>query len=152
MNQKAVCMYTRDRPECSRQCDRRKFFFLTAVEAARECAQRLTDINKSLLWGVKDFTSRIRGHPTQIGALTLTYYCDHWESFPLSDCTWYLWIGQSKSVARAKAGTGFAAGVDMCTEVGSRVLSLRHGLELHDVALYRPFPMPTGEVETLSSL
>ena len=76
------------------------FFFLKAVEAARECAQRLTDINKSLLWGVKDFTSRIRGNPTQIGAITLTYYCDLWESFPLSDCTWYLWIGQSKSVAR----------------------------------------------------
>ena len=31
---------------------------------------------------------------------------------------------------------------------GSRILSLRHGLEPNEVALYRAFPMPKGEVET----
>ena len=29
----------------------------------------------------------VYGHPRQVGALTLTYFCDYCECFPLSDCT-----------------------------------------------------------------
>ena len=30
------------------------------------------------------------GHLKQKGALTITNFCDHCQSFPLSDCTWYV--------------------------------------------------------------
>ena len=55
-------------------------------------AQSLADMNRILLWDVIDFTRRIFGHPKQIGVLT------HCQSLPLSDCTWYVCFGISKSL------------------------------------------------------
>ena len=85
----------------------------------------------------------------EIAALTITYCCDHCQSAPLSDCTWYLCIGVSKSVS--KEGSIWFCG--RCWHInvwrrGSRILSLRHGLEPSGVALYRAFSTTTGEVET----
>ena len=46
---------------------------------------------------------------------------------------------------------------DRCGDVhdwrrSSRILSLRHGLESSEVALYSTFPMPRGEVETFTTM
>ena len=48
-----------------------------------------------------------------------------------------------------EAAVGFAAAVGTTGWKGCRVLSLRHGPEAKDLALYRASPMPKGEVETL---
>ena len=73
---------------------------IAAVEAAREYAQRLADINRTILLDVPEITIRIYDHPRQIGAPTITYCCDRCQCFPLSDRTWYVCIGLSKSVSR----------------------------------------------------
>ena len=71
-------------------------WLIAAAEAARAYAQSLADRNRTILKHVLDFTRTIHGHPGQIRAFTITYYCDH--SFPLSDCTRYECSGTSKSV------------------------------------------------------
>ena len=54
--------------------------FMEAVEATREYAQRVTEIYKTILWDVLEFTRRIYGQSKQDAS-----YCDHCQSFPLSD-------------------------------------------------------------------
>ena len=71
---------------------------MAAVAAPREYAQILTEINRNTLWDVLDFTRGIYGQLRQVGVLTITYYCDHFQSFPLNDCTWYVCSRASNSV------------------------------------------------------
>ena len=67
---------------------------LGAYKGAR---QGLTAEKKSILWAALDFTKRRYGHPKQIGAITsTTYFCNHCECFPLSDCTWFVCAGVSQ--------------------------------------------------------
>ena len=65
---------------------------MQAVDAAREYAQSLAEVNGTTQWDVLDITSRISG------ALTITYHCDHCQNFPLSGCTWYVCTGICKRV------------------------------------------------------
>ena len=59
---------------------------MAAVEATRDYVQSLTEINRTIRWDLLDFTRRIYVQPRQFGALTISNYCDHFSSFPLSDC------------------------------------------------------------------
>ena len=74
--------------------------FTKAVEVAREYAQSLTEINKTIPWNMLDFAAIIHGQLKQIGALTIACYWDHCQNFPLSVCTRYLRTGVRKSVAQ----------------------------------------------------
>ena len=70
---------------------------LTAgVEASTEHVQSFAEIDRTILWDVQGYTRRIYGHPEELGALTMTYHCDHCQTFPLSDCTWYVFSGNQQ--------------------------------------------------------
>ena len=116
VSQLEACMYTRPQSCTTREAlesgwragRRERLFFMMAAETAKEYAQRLTEVNKSILL---DFTRRICCHPRQIGALTVAYYCDHCRSVPLCDCTWVRVFWSQQRVWLLKAALGFVAGV-----------------------------------------
>ena len=88
---KAMALYKNGKTRMKQACQRKDVFFYDSGRVASECTQSQTDIN----WDVLDFARRIYGHPQQIGAVTVTNYCDHCQRFPLSDCTWCLCTGVS---------------------------------------------------------
>ena len=94
--------------------------FIRAVEAAGEFAQNRTEMNKTILWG----RVGLYGQTEQIGALTITYCCDHCQSFPLSECTWYLRIGVRQNV-REGSNCFLRRGQTFDWKRSSRISSLR---------------------------
>ena len=74
------------------------------MEATREYAQSLAQVNRGILWDVPDHKNDLWASFKQIPALAVTCFCDHCQSFPLGDCT------LSKSVG----GTGHAYHVKQC--------------------------------------
>ena len=53
----------------------------------RSYAQRVVSADQeAIFWHALDLTRRIYGQPKQLGALTLTLYCYHFQSCALSDC------------------------------------------------------------------
>ena len=118
------------------------FLFMNVVAPARECALSL--------WDVLDFTILIYGQQQEIAALTVSHYCDHSQSIPLSGCTWYWCTGVSrKCVARRQQLVVRQVCASLCGwSKGSTISSLRHGPGKKEVALCTAFPMPTKEVDT----
>ena len=93
------------------------YLLLAAVEAAREYAQSFGRNKQKLSVGVLNFTRVNCGLPQQMGALSITCYCDHCHCLPLRDCTWtrlQLESRQSDLVVK--------------TWIGAKCSSLEHGL------------------------
>ena len=121
--------------------------FVKAAEEARGYVESLPESNTPFPVG------RARFHKNNVQTTKGSRSSHHHRLLrplsELSDCTWYLCIGVSKSVS--KEGSIWFCG--RCWHInvwrrGSRILSLRHGLEPSGVALYRAFSTTTGEVET----